>query len=175
MSSSTRLIIISSILLISIVTLSFIFIYISNNVRRAYANLGKTVTEISLIEKNQINLGRISDLLAERHTDVRRLTALLVNRDRPLQFIERIEKIGHLTNTILALNIDETKSTPESLMFRVVIDGSEISVRNMLRLIEALPYRITIENLSFQRELNQDTSSLKPSSHLNITMKVNAQ
>lgn len=156
-------------------TLGFVFVYISNNMHEARAELSKTVTEISLMEKDQIHLAYMSDLLKDRNADVVRLMALAVNRDRPLQFIERIEKIGHITNTVLALNIDEAKSTPESLMFHAIIDGTDTSIRNMLRLIEAFPYQITIENLSFQRELNQDTASLKPDAHLKITMRVNAQ
>ena len=168
-------IITGSVLLVIIAILGFIFIYISNNVSSTRNELGRTVTEISLMEENQTRLTRMSDLLQERKSDITRLTNLSVNRDRPLQFIERIEQIGHLTNTILSLNIDEARGTSESLMFRASIDGSETGVRNMLRLIEALPYQITIENMAFQREPNLDAASLKPNSHLNISMRVKAQ
>lgn len=175
LSHVTKFIIRSSLLLISLAVLGFAFIYISNNVRAARNELSKRVTEISLLEKNQTNLGRMSDLLQQRNTDIERLMTLAVNRDRPLQFIERTEQIGHITRTLLALSIDEARSTAESLVFRAIIDGNETSVRNMLRLIEALPYQITIENLSFQQEHGQDIASSKPNAHLNITMRVNAQ
>ncbi|MDP3769395.1 MAG: hypothetical protein Q8R40_00465 [bacterium] len=171
----TKFIVKSSLLLIAIALLGFTFMYLSNNVLKSRAELGNTVTQISSIEKNQARLVRTSDLLNKRSADIARLTALSVNRDRPLQFIERMEQIGRITNTVLSLNIDETKSTAESLMFRLVIDGTDTSVRKMLRLIEALPYQITIENLSFQKDINQDPASLKPGSHLNIVMKVKAQ
>ena len=158
----------------SIATLGFIFFAVARNVQESRNNLNTIVSNITSSEKDRDRIIHISDLLKDRAQDINRLTSLSVNRARPLQFIERIEEIGHVTNTILALSVDEAKGDANSLIFRATIDGTEASVRSALRLIEALPYQLAIENFSFQRDSGQQVS-LKPPAHLTIAMRIKTQ
>ncbi|MDP3769679.1 MAG: hypothetical protein Q8R40_01910 [bacterium] len=176
-SSAKRLIITSGIYAFVIGALGFGFWFISSNVRDYQNNLGQTVTKISSIEADFQRISKITDLLKTRSADIGRLQQLGVDRKRPLQFIETIEKIGRLTNTKIALSVTDAKSTSDSLFFGATIEGSEQDVRTMLALILSLPYQINMDSLAFQRA---DTSASRgsvsiPPARLVLTMKVKTQ
>jgi len=176
-SSAKRLIITSGIYTLTIGALGFGFWFISSNVQDYQTNLGQTVTKISSIETDFQRISKITDLLKTRSADIVRLQQLGVDRKRPLQFIETIEKIGHLTNTKIALSVTDAKSTSDSLFFGATIEGSQQDVRTMLALILSLPYQISMDSLSFQRAdtgTSQGSKSILPT-RLVLTMKVKTQ
>ena len=159
--------------------LIFAFIVISNNVRRYHDTLEMAVTDISLGEKDFNQMKTIADLIKNRDADIQRIEHIAVDHERPLQFIETMEQIAHISSIKVALAVDETGRDPQSLVFRATLEGSRQGVRTMLALIEQLPYQINIEHISFQQNVpdtftksQTDSSAL---THLLLVMKIKTQ
>lgn len=150
------------------------FFIVSRNIQTSRDNLQEMAGEIMSMNADHSRILSLSELFKQRADDISRLNNLSVNKQRPLDFIERIESIAHITNSTLALGADEVKGDPTTLLFRVAADGNEIGLRNFIKLIEALPYQISIENVSFQRDMNTPVQG-KPNAHLILALKVKAQ
>lgn len=160
--------------------LLFAFILVSRNVQSYRDTLGMTATSISSSEQNFNRLAKIQDLIKNRRSDIKRLENITINRKQPLQFIETIEKISHLTNTRVALAADEIKGNTESLLFRAAIEGNDKNVRTVLALIQSLPYQIKIDNLAFQRDVPRTANkggqpTTDTITRLTLAMKVKTQ
>ena len=159
--------------------LLFIFITASDNVQNHRKALATTVTKLTSGEKDFDRLNRISDLLKNRQSDIKRLQGIAVERARPLAFIETIEQIGHLTKVKVSLGVDEIKGSGDSLFFGATLEGTEKSVRTMLALINALPYQIAIESITFQRDIPGGVSNagsfFQPVTRIVLAMRVKTQ
>ena len=174
-----KIIITSLISFCTIGVLVFFFILISNNIRSYRDDLDSIIANIASSNDEVNRLVRISDTIKNRKMDIQRLQNLVIDRQRPLRFIETIEQIGRLTNTKIALNVSDAKGNTNSLVFNATLEGQEEKIRMMLALIQTLPYQISIEGISFQRgtantfQSNQEGSS--GGTRLLLTMRVNTQ
>lgn len=179
MSPLKKIIIISLVSSAAIAGLLFILIIISGNVQNYRDTLAATDAKIATGEKDFDRLAKISDLLKNRQADIGRLQAITIDRQRPLVFIEAIEQIAHVTNTKIALAVNETKASADSLSFGATLEGSEKNVRTMLALIQTLPYQITIDNISFQRDIPNTSGAgqgpLLPITRIILAIRVKTQ
>ena len=158
---------------------SFIFVALSNNVRTYRGTLTATAARISSGEKKMSYSMAISNLIKKRATDIQRIQRISVDPKRPLQFIEIIEQIGRATNVKILLTVDEKKDDAQELLFHATLRGNEKDVRAMFALVEQLPYRIKIVNISFQRDspagLNKTQDTLSTMTQLTLTIRVATQ
>jgi len=171
----TKLIITTVTLCAFIGALGFSLFKTSQHIKDSRSALGRIETKTITTEQERNRIASTDDVLKEQQDNISRLERKAINRQRPLEFIERIEQIGHRTNNLIALNVEESRSNPESLFFRLSIDGTEQNVRNMLSLVEALPFPLNIEGLTFQRGGILERSATFASTHMVIEMKVRAQ
>ncbi len=178
-SSLQKFIITSTLSFATIAVLLFLLTMVSHNVQNYRDTLTTTVNNIAADEKDFDRLTKISDVLKNRDSDIQRLGSIAVNRQRPLKFIETIEQMGHLTNTKISLGINETRGSMDFIFFGITIEGNKVNVRTMLALIQALPYQIAIENMSFQQGTagtqNYGESSSQSMTRLILTMRVKTQ
>lgn len=168
----------TSIVSITAIVISGIsFFVVSHNVKVSRNNLQDIAGKIILTNTDRIAVQDLSELFKQREIDINRLNNLSVNKNRPLNFIQHMEIIAHLTGSLLALRAEEVKSDPSVLLFHITADGNETGLRNLIKLIETLPYEISIDNFSFQRDpmLALGGTNKKSTAHLLLTMKVKAQ
>ncbi|GEM_PF-3489178 len=162
-----------------IATLLFLFIVISNNVQQYHNTLETAVTNILLGEENFNHMKKIADLIKKRDRDIQRIAYIAIDHKRPLQFIETMEQISHISNVKITLTADETAGDSQSLIFRAALQGSKQGVRTMLAFIQQLPYQINIQNISFQQDTINTAGAVQTSSsaitQLLLTMKVKTQ
>jgi hypothetical protein len=90
------------------------------------------------------------DLLEEKKEDLAKIYRLFVNRDHPVEFIEELERLAAETKNTVSLDISDSEQASDSLFFRVSVKGSKESVVNYLRLMEAAPYLITIQEINYR-------------------------
>ena len=174
-----KIIITSLIALALIAGLLFAFVMLSNNVQAGRDMLAITAAKISSSEKRFVHLVTILDRIKNRTQDIQRIQHIAIDPYRPLPFIETMEQIGRSTNVKIALGVDEKKEDTPSLLFRATLEGNENNIRSMLALIQQLPYQITIEHISFQRDIPPIFNSRQPiastMTRLLLTMRVATQ
>ena len=136
----------------------YAFVAASANIEDYRTMLAATMTKIAMGEKDYNRLAQIAEMLKTRHTDIQRLQGIAVDRKRPLKFIETIEQIGRVTNTKVALSINQGEKDVAFLFFGATLEGTEKNMRTMLTLIQALPYQINIETMTLQQDAS--TSSI---------------
>lgn len=127
-------------------------------------------SKITAQEDGRRQIKTLEALARERRQDIDRIRAFFPPRDRPLTFIQEIERLGDATKTAVVLDVDESKNDSAHLGFRVTADGDEQAVRTLTRLIELLPYEITPEELMFQKNAPPASSGLGRSGESRITM-----
>lgn len=89
--------------------------------------------------------------LKERAEDLAKINNFFVDRERPVEFIENLEEIAKKTKNQIVIDFDEGRSKERNLFFRLVVDGSEASIRKYLKLLELMPYKIKVGDLTFQK------------------------
>ncbi len=152
----------------------FLFFTISGNVERYGQTVEDARAQIISGEKNFDHVAKIADLIKSRKSDISHIRNIMIDRARPLVFIETMERISHLTNTKIVLSIDEKKGGNDALFFSVAIEGNQQNVRTMIALMMNLPYDIAIDTMTFQREaLIQQL--LQGATRVLFTMRVKAQ
>ena len=173
-SSILKKFIITSVITLAGISISlYAFIAASASLRDYRTTLTATITRIAVDEKDFNRLTKISDILKTRSSDIQRFQAIAVDRQRPLKFIETMEQIGHLTSTKVALSINQGGGDPAFLSFGATLEGTETNVHAMLGLIQALPYQISIENITFQRDIS--TNSPQPIVHIVLVLRIATQ
>lgn len=171
-----KFLIISLIPLAITIALLFAFIFISNHIFNYRDTLQVTMGNLVTNEKDFNHMQKISELIKNRNQDIQRIKHIAIDHERPLVFIETIEQIGRISGVKVTLTVNDKSDNAHVLVFRATLDGSEKNVRDMLALIQELPYQIKIENVSFQRDVvNNFTAQqtiLRPLTHLLLTMNV---
>ena len=93
-----------------------------------------------------------SIVLRERQYDIARVESFFINPRKPIAFIERLEGLAHLTRNQFDFTIENTDEDQKStLVFHLRIDGTQQSVRMMLRAIELLPYPVHVQEIIIQQ------------------------
>lgn len=136
--------------------------------------------QIVLLEAKRKIAGDLQILLENRDKDLTKINSFLVSKDRPVGFIEDLEDAAKKTKNRVAIDFDETRSKNKDIFFRLAIDGSEDSVLRYLKLLEFMPYKIKVEEVSLQKLTSQVYTSLNLpkesevplSHHLGVLIKV---
>lgn len=119
-------------------------------VARSQASLRDIESNLVLHEEERKGAMRSLSLLRERSPDVGRIQDFFVAHDQPIEFIEFLERAASESGNKIALAVDEQKSKPGELFFRMTADGTESSVRLLLSLIESMPYFTAVDDVLYQ-------------------------
>ncbi len=148
----TQKLILASFLSIFAVGISgYVFWWINQYIRNSQFIFSSLESQISTLEEERKAARRASSLLEERSIDIDRIDRLLVERTRPVDFIETLEGLAKRTKNNLALDFDEGQSSADTMIFRLTVEGTEPQVRKYLLLVELLPHKISIIDLNWQR------------------------
>ncbi len=107
--------------------------------------------EVQKLELERQLARKFSGLAKERGGDITRIKKFLVDRERPVVFIEDLEGLAQKSQVLLALDFDEGKSKGNELFFRVTADGSERALHKFIAALELVPYEITLNEFLLQK------------------------
>ncbi len=135
---------------VSLSASAYWFAGLASSVLDYRTTLQKLDEQISALEEKRLRARRIEALLQGRAADLARVKTSFVER-RPVLLIEEIERIADHTKNTLALEIIESEPLLHDVGLRLIIEGTEASVRTMLELVELLPYQVSVDDLAFER------------------------
>lgn len=115
-------------------------------------------------------------ILERRRSDLDRISAVFVNRARPVAFIETLEGLASSSGNKIAIDIIDQKSDERHLGFRLTVEGEDQNLLRYVRLLETLAHKLEMEEAVFQKNL-PDPSAGRPStaSHLILSFRVSAR
>ena len=145
----------------------------ANNLERREIEL-----RIAGLEEERRNARNLASLLDERRLEVSRINRFFIDRDRPIAFIEDIERLAAATDNIVTIDIDEEQSDERNLGFQLTLEGSQVSILNYVRLFELAEYKIAGQELAFQKsaaDAAQTTSAGRPAGRLLLTIRARAR
>lgn len=141
-------IIVSSLIIAMLITVLW---WLRAKIETSRATLEESQNRVMTLEGERSQARLLASMLKKRAHDLERVRALLIiDRERPVAFIEAMEGMARRIGSTVKLTINPNKQEAGILAFQVVITGSEASVLTMLRAIELMPYEISIDELRFQ-------------------------
>lgn len=132
-----------------IVLLGWGFFQMVSSVARLAASLTDFRIKTNTLDMRRQTLQESIRLFREREADISRIRLFLVDRQRPVLFIESMEDLAKKTNTTLDLGVSQPREGGHFLSFRVSVDGARRDVLSFLHLLELLPYYLIIDEFQF--------------------------
>lgn len=120
-------------------------------VKNAGATLQDLKGQIPALEEKRKLAGEMQFLFKNRTEDLEKIRSFLVSKERPVVFLENLEETARKTRNRIAINFDEGKSKDQNLFFRLTLEGGEENVLKYLRLLELMPYKLKVEEVSIQK------------------------
>lgn len=149
----------------------------NHRVRQSDLALAEIQSRIDASAEERRGVRSLEEILKKRRADLDRINAFFVPRERPIAFIEQVERLATSTGNSIAIDVDESRSDKEALAFRFTVEGGEENMLRYLRLLETMPYKIEMEEMIFQKvapETRSDTKPIPPA-RLIITLRVRAR
>lgn len=107
-------------------------------------------SKIFTLEDSRAAAKRVTGTIQEEELALRRISKFFIDQKNPVSFIEELETLAQDTRNKISLNIDEQKSTSDSLVFHLTLDGDTTSVMRYVKLLELLPHEIIISDIGYQ-------------------------
>lgn len=153
-----------------VVSLLWAYLFLNQKSLTLLQDLNQIESKILSIEKERGSAKKSLAILKERQGDLARIESVFIKKAGAVDFVEELEILAKRTNNSFVIDLDETKSREENkLIFRMAVDGTLNSVLKYLKLLELLPYKIEIENLTLQK-----TDSEKTTHRLNVLLTTDA-
>ena len=148
----------------------WIYLSMASAVRRADSDLAAVRTSIAALEQERRQARGFDRIIEERGGDLQRVEAFFVDRERPLEFIERLENLAKAAKSQIALEA-EGPDSPGRLVFRVTLDGFEANIIAFLKLFELLPYEIQVEEFTLEKILGAKESDTRLTAQIAVRIK----
>lgn len=106
-------------------------------------------------KQQESRLSSMERLIEETASERAELAELILTEEDVVDFLSLIETLGKEQGVIFkteSLKPLEGKTQFDELELDLSVSGDEKQVRNMLRVLESLPYKSSIERVSFSRE-----------------------
>lgn len=145
----------------AVLALTLIFGALAGRVLASRNKLAEIQASIHMREERRAGAKTLAATLGARQADIARIRSFFIDPVRPLGFIEALEELGRRTDTAVAIDVNEQKRDAAHLGFRITLEGTEESLITMARLIELLPYDVSMEEFMFQR-LSPDAAGQIP-------------
>ena len=113
-------------------------------------SLDAIAEKIASREQDRVMASHIGTTLKKHDAQLARIAGFLVSKTQPVNFIEDLEAIGRTTNSNVKVTANEASDSADMLVFHIASDGTSDGLRRMVRLIELMPYRVTIDDVSYQ-------------------------
>lgn len=151
--SAHKLIFTSIVSFVVVGILAVTFWRVFSDVRDAAGDLSLIESRIADLENDHRTALAVSEVLKEKSSDLERIGRFLIDRERPVGFIEDLERLAEFTGNKVAIDVvsSEKGRSPDILNFRLTIEGEEKDVFRYLRLLELAPYEISVEDFAYQK------------------------
>lgn len=137
--------------LIAVVLLTLVYVILLKGVREGERAIREVEGKIAASKEREEAARAASALLQQRRGDIARITAFLVDKEKPVVFIETIENLAKNTGNRLELTLAGDERKDSELAFIALVQGTEEGVMRYLKLLELLPYAITFDTVRFER------------------------
>ncbi|MBI2056463.1 MAG: hypothetical protein HYT37_03715 [Candidatus Sungbacteria bacterium] len=174
LSSRNKLVLIISGLVLSAGAAGILFSWLTLHITSITADLEAIESKLAILEYERNNIRQIEDSLEEKKPLVTRFHTILVDHNRPIAFLESLTELGKTTGNKITLDYSEQESNQESLVFRLTIEGSASSTAKYLKLLELMPYAITVEHINWQ-SLAQNSGEQTADTRMLITIRVRSK
>ncbi len=102
-------------------------------------------------EEKMRSLKSMKNMFERSREERQVLSTFALTEDEAGEFLTEIERLGKeqgVSITTSALKVEKKKDTPDQLSVEFAIEGSEASVREIIKLFEVLPYPSELVNLT---------------------------
>lgn len=167
----------SAVALVIVSATAWIFWRVGLGVWQADFILGEIQSKIDGLSEERRRARALEEVLVSRKDDLARVNGFFVDRERPIAFIESMERAAARTQNSIAIDVDERTGEERTLSFRVTAEGDEANLLKYVRLLETLPYKIETEEVVFQR-IAADSARLagpRPAGRLLLSLRVRAR
>lgn len=147
-----KFIITAGICLLVISALIFGLFYMSSNIFSADGEFAAVDAKINELYQERKRAETVNMLLTEHKDDIIRLHHFFLDRQHPIDFIQQLENVARATKNTLTLGVNEGTADTSSLSFRITVDGTQSSIRTFIRILDALPYSVTLGSITFQNQ-----------------------
>ena len=138
--------------------------------------LGELQSKLEGLREDRDRAKDLAVILKRQDKNLDRIGEFFVNRERPVAFIEAVERIAVSSGNAIALDVDEGRNDERHLGFRLTAEGEEDNLLRYVRLLEALPYKLEIGEIIFQRRVSDSsTGRTGGKSSLIISLRVSAR
>lgn len=124
----------------------------SSDVLNSVDILSSIESRIATLEFDRRTALAVAEVIRKHSSDFERIGKFLIDRERPVEFIEALENLANSTDNEIAIDVvaAERGASKDTLSFRLTIEGSSASVFRYLRLLELMPYHISAEDFNYQ-------------------------
>lgn len=139
--------------------------------------LGETQSKIDGLADERRQARALEMILESRKEDLTRIAEFFADRERPIAFIESVERAAAASGNKIAIDAEEGAGDPEALRFRITAEGTEAGLLRYVRLLEALSYKLEMEEITYQKTQSDPfaVGGPKPSARLLVALRVRAR
>jgi hypothetical protein len=133
---------------------SFYFITwgIFNGIRQSSAAISAARSSLNFFDKRKEAARANEDNLQKLKNDLERIKKSFFEKDNPLDFIETLEKTAKISSVLSEITPVEGESD-SSRTFLISAAGNYPNLFKFLKLIEIMPYKVSIEKANFRKQL----------------------
>lgn len=115
-------------------------------------------SKIETLREDRERAGDLAMILERHKSDLERINGFFVKRERPVGFIEALERIAVASGNTIVIDVDEGRNDERHLGFRLTVEGEEKNLFRYARLLETLPYKLEMGEIMFQRRASDSSS-----------------
>lgn len=155
------------------------FVFLHSRIQAARGALQDIATEIGTREMARRNARALAQILAARERDIERVQSFFIDRDRPVEFVETLERLATTAGVALEISVDEGVGRDTPLVFRLSVKGARVRVLQYLGLIETVPHAVRVAAFQYQSEVSREDAAGQDSGNvpavLSILLEVESQ
>lgn len=144
------ILIVFSIATFSVMTIIFFKISANTKVVSSLTN------DLEIEIKKEQNLAVMKSLLSEIEDDRKKLNTYFVSEDSIVNLLQSIEATGGGRGISVVVNSVSESSDNEGLKIQITMEGSFRDIWGTLFLIEALPFKISFDNVFIEKDKEKD-------------------
>lgn len=142
-----------------------LYFYLYLNIRQIDKEVSIKLSQIKLEINRDERLRSLKDLLEKTKDQRDKISNIFVRPDGSVEFIEMIESLGKATDVKLeieSVGVDapknKTASSTEYFRLAVKSEGLWRNVMQLLTLLEEMPFRVSIDNVSLSKTSSESAT-----------------
>lgn len=138
-----------SLAIVGVGLLAWFFWWTVRTVDSVRLEIAEINSRIASREEQRKSVLAFARLVEGRPHDFERIVGHLIDPSNPVTFIEALEGLAKKTQNKIKLDVGSATISEGELIFNVAVEGTKQNVFKYLKLVELLPYELTIEGFDF--------------------------